>query len=61
MKKDNHYTDEQISTKRASLENVLVPLRTSENIRLLKEAGFTTVQPFWQNLNFVGIYASKEK
>ena len=61
MKKDNHYTDEQITKKRASLENVLVPLRASENIRLLKEAGFTTVQPFWQNLNFVGIYASKER
>lgn len=61
MKKDNHYTDEQIEAKRKSLENVLVPLRTSENIRMLKEAGFTTVQPFWQNLNFVGIYASKEK
>lgn len=61
MKKDNHYTDEQIESKRKSLENVLVPLRTSENIRMLKEAGFTTIQPFWQNLNFVGIYASKEK
>jgi tRNA (cmo5U34)-methyltransferase len=61
MKRDNHYTNEQIEAKRKSLENVLIPLRTSENIRMLKEAGFTTVQPFWQNLNFVGIYASKEK
>lgn len=61
MKKDNGYSQEQVETKRASLQNVLVPLRTSENIRMLKSAGFSVVQPFWQNLNFVGIYASKEK
>lgn len=54
------YSEEQIIAKRKSLENVLVPLRLSENIAMLKEAGFTTVQPYWQNLNFVGIYASKE-
>lgn len=54
------YTDEQIIAKRKALENVLVPLRLSENIRMLRDAGFTTVQPYWQNLNFVGIYASKE-
>lgn len=61
LKRENGYSDEQIEAKRKSLQNVLVPLRTSENIRMLEEAGFTTVQPFWQNLNFVGIYASKEK
>ena len=61
LKRDNKYTEEQIQAKLGALKNVLIPLRTSENIRLLKESGFTTVQPFWQNLNFVGIYASKEK
>jgi tRNA (cmo5U34)-methyltransferase len=61
MKKDNGYSEEQVEAKRVSLQNVLVPLRASENIRLLKSAGFSVVQPFWQNLNFVGIYASKEK
>lgn len=61
MKKDNGYTDEQIEAKRKSLQNVLVPVRASENIRMLKSAGFSVVQPFWQNLNFIGIYASKEK
>jgi tRNA (cmo5U34)-methyltransferase len=61
MKKDNGYTEEQVDAKRSSLQNVLVPLRASENIRMLKAAGFSVVQPFWQNLNFVGIYASKEK
>lgn len=61
MKRKNGYTDEQIEAKRISLQNVLVPLRASENIRLLKDAGFSVVEPFWQNLNFVGIYASKEK
>jgi tRNA (cmo5U34)-methyltransferase len=61
MKRKNGYTDEQIEAKRISLQNVLVPLRASENIRLLKEAGFSVVEPFWQNLNFMGIYAAKEK
>lgn len=61
MKKDNGYSDEQIEAKRKSLQNVLVPVRASENIRMLKSAGFSVVQPFWQNLNFIGIYASKEK
>ena len=61
MKKDNGYSDEQIEAKRKSLQNVLVPIRASENIRMLKSAGFSVVQPFWQNLNFIGIYASKEK
>jgi tRNA (cmo5U34)-methyltransferase len=61
MKKDNGYSEEQVEAKRVSLQNVLVPLRASENIRMLKSAGFSVVQPFWQNLNFVGIYASKEK
>jgi tRNA (cmo5U34)-methyltransferase len=61
MKKDNGYSEEQVEAKRLSLQNVLVPLRASENIRMLKSAGFSVVQPFWQNLNFVGIYASKEK
>lgn len=60
-KSSNGYTDEQIEAKRKSLENTLVPMRLSENIGLLKAAGFTTIQPYWQNLNFVGIYASKEK
>lgn len=61
MKKDNGYSEEQVEAKRVSLQNVLVPLRASENIRMLKSAGFSVVQPFWQNLNFIGIYASKEK
>ena len=61
MKKDNGYSEEQVEAKRLSLQNVLVPLRASENIRMLKSAGFSVVQPFWQNLNFAGIYASKEK
>lgn len=61
MKKDNGYSEEQVEAKRISLQNVLVPLRASENIRMLKSAGFSVVQPFWQNLNFLGIYASKEK
>ncbi len=59
FKREKGYTDEQIEDKRKSLQGVLVPLRASENESMLKDAGFTNVQRFWQCLNFVGWMASK--
>ena len=59
FKKDKGYTDEQIEEKRKSLQGVLVPLRASENESMLKDAGFTNVQRFWQCLNFAGWIAFK--
>lgn len=54
MKKENQYTQEQIQTKRKSLEGVLVPITSKWNEELFKSAGFTIVQKFWQVLNFTG-------
>lgn len=59
FKRDNGYTDEQIEEKRKALQGVLVPLRASENEAMLKDAGFSNVQRFWQCLNFVGWMATK--
>lgn len=59
FKKEKGYTDEQIEEKRKSLQGVLVPLRASENEAMLKDAGFTNVQRFWQCLNFAGWIAFK--
>jgi tRNA (cmo5U34)-methyltransferase len=59
FKRDKGYTDEQIQDKRKSLQGVLVPLRASENESMLKDAGFTDVQRFWQCLNFAGWVAFK--
>jgi len=58
-KSDNGYTDEQIEEKRKALQGVLVPLRASENEAMLKDAGFSNVQRFWQCLNFAGWMAFK--
>lgn len=59
FKREKGYTDEQIEEKRKSLQGVLVPLRASENEAMLKDAGFTNVQRFWQCLNFAGWMATK--
>ncbi|HEY7884537.1 MAG TPA: methyltransferase domain-containing protein [Cellvibrionaceae bacterium] len=46
------YTTEEINSKDLSLEGVLVPLFDDENIALLKEAGFTSINPVFQNATF---------
>lgn len=59
FKSEKGYTDEQIEEKRKSLQGVLVPLRASENEAMLKDAGFSNVQRFWQCLNFAAWMATK--
>lgn len=59
LKKENRYTEEQISKKRKSLEGVLVPLTSEMNETLLKSCGFRKVDVFWRYLNFSAIVAIK--
>jgi tRNA (cmo5U34)-methyltransferase len=59
MKKQNGYTDLEIAQKREALENVLVPYRLDENIRLLHEVGYSGVDVFFKWYNFCGIIAVK--
>ncbi|WP_407427087.1 carboxy-S-adenosyl-L-methionine synthase CmoA [Arcticibacter sp.] len=58
-KRRNHYSEMEISQKREALENVLIPYKLSENILLLKEAGFSQCEVFFKWYNFSGIVAVK--
>lgn len=59
LKRGNLYTEEQISSKRKSLEGVLVPITAAWNEDMLKTAGFRQVECFWRYLNFAGWVAIK--
>lgn len=59
MKQENRYTQEQIQSKRKSLEGVLVPVTENWNLEMLKSAGFKEVECFWRYLNFAGWLAIK--
>ena len=58
-KKSMGYSKGEISRKREALENVLIPYRTDENIKLLKKSGFKSVEVFFKWFNFIGIIAVK--
>jgi tRNA (cmo5U34)-methyltransferase len=49
----------EIAQKREALENVLIPYRIEENIDLLRNAGFRSVESFFRWYNFCGILATK--
>jgi tRNA (cmo5U34)-methyltransferase len=53
------YSRLEISRKRESLENVLVPYRIEENIELLRRNGFQTVEPIFQWFNFAAFLCIK--
>lgn len=59
IKSDNAYTQEQIQTKRKSLEGVLVPITSAWNEDLMRVSGFKKVDCFWRCLNFAGWVAIK--
>lgn len=55
----NGYTQEQINSKRKSLEGVLVPVTDKWNKELLTDAGFKHVDCYWRHLNFAGWFGVK--
>lgn len=59
IKKSNAYTQEQIASKRKSLEGVLVPITAKWNEALLYDSGFKQVDCFYRYLNFAGWVAVK--
>ena len=59
MKRRNEYSDTEISQKRESLENVLIPYRIDENFELLKRNGFGSVDVFYKWYNFAGLLGVK--
>lgn len=58
-KADQGYSDLEISHKRDAIENVLIPETLDTHITRLKNAGFSVVTPWVQNLQFLSILAIK--
>lgn len=54
FKADNGYTQEAILRKKLSLEFAQVPVTSEWNEQMLRKAGFSTIQKYWQSLNFAG-------
>lgn len=59
FKRDNGYSDLEISQKRLSLENVLIPETTAAHYKRLTEAGFKNFDIWCQKYNFISILAVK--
>jgi tRNA (cmo5U34)-methyltransferase len=59
LKERNGYSKLEIAEKRDALENVLIPFRVSENIEMLREAGFNPVSIFFKCYNFASFLALK--
>ncbi len=58
-KRDQGYSNTEITQKREALENVLIPYRMEENMALFKNAGFRHVEDFFRWYNFSGMIAIK--
>lgn len=61
FKRDQGYSELEIAAKREALENILIPFSVQENINLLSRGGFSSVETFFQWINFVSFIALKEK
>lgn len=59
FKKANGYSDLEISQKRAALENVLIPETFKLHQQRLQEAGFKSVEVWFQCFNFASMIAFK--
>jgi tRNA (cmo5U34)-methyltransferase len=59
FKRSRGYSDLEIAQKRNSLENVLIPETIEQHALRLKEAGFRTVDVWFQCFNFISILAIK--
>lgn len=59
FKKEKGYSELEIANKREALENVLIPFSISENKNLLHDAGFASVETFFQWFNFASFIAVK--
>ena len=60
FKESQGYSRTEIARKRQALENVLVPLHFSEQLELLKNAGFSKIDPIIRWNNFMSVVAKKD-
>lgn len=58
-KKHSNFTWEEIMQKHERLRGIQTPLTNSENMQMMYDAGFETVNVFFRYLNFVGIIGVK--
>ena len=59
FKKANGYSDMEVSQKRASLENVLIPETFSQHKERLLQSGFDNAEVWFQYFNFASMIALK--
>lgn len=59
FKRANGYSELEISQKRSSLENVLIPDTFGEHVERLQAAGFGQVVKWFQGFNFASLLAVK--
>ena len=59
LKRDQGYSKLEIAKKKEALDNILIPLKLSENINLLGKSGFNKTEIFFKWLNFAGLVAVK--
>lgn len=59
FKRANGYSELEISQKRSALENVLIPETRETHIERLQQAGFRSVESFFQCYNFAAFFAIK--
>ena len=59
FKREQGYSDLEISQKRDSIENVLLPETLDTHIERLRSSGFSTVSPWFQCFNFGSLVAIK--
>ena len=61
FKRDQGYSEIEITKKRETLENILIPFSIAENLNMLHEAGFNQSETFFQWFNFTSFIAYKER
>ncbi len=59
FKKKQGYSELEIARKREALENVLIPFTIEENRKMVEQAGFSTIETFFQWFNFTSFVAVK--
>ncbi len=59
FKRENGYSELEISQKRQALENVLIREPVADHIKRLQKAGFSKIIPWFQAFQFVSLLAIK--
>ena len=59
FKRDQGYSDLEISQKRDAIDKVLMPESLSTHIQRLKDCGFKSASPWFQCYNFGSLIAIK--